>query len=368
MNLFHPFYLFCTLQQILFTKDLICNKFGNFLNNQCLDYFNQSKFSIDCNIYINDINDYSHINKKWNPYIIFLSNIDRYYDSFLAIQIRQEIFNDNLDYINFHNKYGNSSYTLGITNFADMTNNEYINYISINKYDLKSNICKQQNNQNLVYPSSVDWRLKNAVTSVKDQGQCGSCWAFSTTGAVEGIYSIKKGLLKSFSEQQLVDCSYSYGNLGCNGGIMQNAFTYIHDKGLTLENLYPYIGTSSKSSCKTFTPETYLSGCSNVIPNELQLTYAVAQQPVSVAIDAESRSFQLYISGVYNDPSCGTTLNHGVLVIGYGTENSKDYWLVKNSWSTSWGDKGFIKLARNSIPTSTIGMCGIAMDASYPSM
>ena len=149
---------------------------------------------------------------------------------------------------------------------------------------------------------------------------------------------------------------------------MQNAFTYISEYGITTEDAYPYTATSSRSSCKEFKPVADISGCVNVSPNELQLTYAVAQQPVSVSIEADSRSFQLYSGGVYDDSSCGTNLDHGVLAVGYGTENGKDYWIVKNSWSSSWGDEGYIKILRNSVSSSTKGMCGIAMDASYPTI
>jgi C1A family cysteine protease len=275
---------------------------------------------------------------------------------------------DNNLYADLHNKHSNSSFTLGVTPFSDMTNEEFKKYISLTEVDLGSDICKSQVKPLGTIPSAIDWRDKNAVTPVKDQSVYGTCYSFSTTGAIEGAYSIKNGELISFSEQQIVDCSYTYGNHGTNGGMMQNAFTYVHDHGLTTENAYPYTGASSRSSCKEFKPVTYLSGCINVTPNsEEMLTYAVAQGPVSIAIEADSKSFQLYKSGIYDDAfGCGTTLDHGVLTVGYGTENGKDYWTVKNSWSESWGDKGYIRLLRNSASTNAPGMCGIAMDASYP--
>ena len=376
----HPYYLFCSLQYhhhtkvISYTPESICNNFGSFLNNQCVDYFkkeinNEISDINNCNNFINKGEESGIIHRKWTPFVDFMIENNRYYENFSNVLERFTILHDNIHYINEHNKNSNASYMLGITNFADMTNEEYVKYISSKKnIDAPTNICKAQTTQSGTYPTLVDWRAKNAVTPVKDQGQCGSCWSFSTTGAVEGAYSIKHGNLLSFSEQQLVDCSYSYGNHGCNGGLMQDAFTYIHDKGITTESAYPYTAVSSRSSCVAFTPETYVSGCINVIANELQLTYAVAQQPVSVSIEADAKSFQLYKSGVYDNSDCGTTLDHGVLAVGYGKEDGKDYWLVKNSWSTSWGDNGYIKIFRNSVASSTKGLCGIAMDSSYPVM
>ena len=370
-------YLFCAMNNyyntnsIVYTPETACNNFNNLLNEECINYFNNDGSKPitdinDCNIYIEHKENINIIHDKWNKFVNYFHNFNKKYNDINHIFKKLEVFHDNLEYINYQNKR-NNSYELGINNFADMTNEEYIEYVSsINYNNLRSSICKVQSSSTGSFPSSVDWRNKNAVTPVKDQGQCGSCWSFSTTGAVEGIYSIKKGVLKSFSEQQLVDCSYSYGDLGCNGGLMQNAFTYIHDNGITTEDAYPYTATSSRFSCQKFTPVTFVTGCENVIANELQLTYSVARQPVSVSIEADSRSFQLYKSGVYDDTACGTTLDHGVLAVGYGSENGKDYWLVKNSWSSSWGDNGYIKIARNSVATSTKGLCGIAMDASYP--
>ena len=364
----HPYYLFCSMN--VGRNDIqICDHFGGFLNNQCMNYMSNIKVpEISCDEYINDKSKIQEISIKWNKFIDFFSEHKRFYDSFSTVQYRYGVFHDNLMFVDRHNRDSNTTYTLGITPFTDMTHNEFIEYVSSStkSYDVGSSICTKQSSSSGSYPASIDWRAKGAVTPVKDQGQCGSCWSFSTTGAVEGIYAIKNGNLQSFSEQELVDCSYDYGNHGCNGGLMQNAFTFIHDKGLTTESAYPYTGTSSRGSCKSYNPVTYLSGCVDVTPNELMLTYAVAKQPVSVSIEADSRSFQLYKSGVYDDPGCGTTLDHGVLAVGYGTEGGKDYWIVKNSWSSSWGDQGYIKIFRNSVASSTKGICGIAMDASYP--
>ena len=224
-------------------------------------------------------------------------------------------------------------------------------------------------------PEAVDWRRRNAVTEVKNQAQCGSCWAFSTTGAVEGINAIVTGELVSLSEQELVDCDSSRDN-GCHGGLMDFAFEFIEKNGgLDTEEDYAYRAEEHK--CK---PEkrsrrvVSIDGHEDVPPSdELALRAAVAHQPVSVAIEADQRSFQLYVGGVF-DESCGVALDHGVLAVGYGTEAGQDFWLVKNSWGPAWGDRGFIKLARGLDAaaargrngSATAGQCGIAMQASFP--
>ena len=220
----------------------------------------------------------------------------------------------------------------------------------------------------LSLPASVDWSAKGAVTPVKNQGQCGSCWAFSATGAVEGVHAIKTGKLVSLSEQQLVDCSGSFGNQGCNGGLMDSAFRYvIKNGGICSEEAYPYNGRDGSCKANSCSAVAKISGFYDVPADNVDaLEAAVAQQPVAVAIAADSTCFQFYSSGVLTC-NCGTGLNHGVLAVGYGTEGSNDFWKVKNSWGDSWGMGGYIKMLRGA-DAGRAGMCGIQKVASYPSM
>jgi len=264
---------------------------------------------------------------------------------------------------NFNKK--NLSYSLAINQFADLTNVEFNQYYK----GLKTAVDRLPGSSNTpvhaAAPTSWDWRTKNAVTVIKNQGQCGSCWSFSTTGSTEGARAIDTGNLISLSEQQLVDCSTSYGNEGCNGGLMDYAFQYIiANGGLDTEASYPYTAQDGSchwnpTNCAT-TVGSYndvSSGDENALLNAV---YTVG--PVSVAIDASQSSFQFYSSGVYYDPNCSSTvLDHGVLAIGYGTSSGSDYWIVKNSWGTSWGMSGYIWMARN-----RSNACGIATSASYP--
>lgn len=215
-----------------------------------------------------------------------------------------------------------------------------------------------------VLPSSVDWVAAGAVTPVKDQGQCGSCWSFSTTGAIEGINFIKTSKLVSLSEQQLVDCDTAT-NQGCNGGFMDDAFTYIKGNGLTTEAAYPYKavqGVCQLSGKPLAIAAGVIKGFVDVPSgDENALQAAVAQQPVAVAIQANQLAFQFYSSGVLTG-TCGKRLDHGVLAVGYGSDGGLAYWKIKNSWSASWGEAGYIRIQRG------VDKCGVADAASYPVM
>jgi KDEL-tailed cysteine endopeptidase len=221
-----------------------------------------------------------------------------------------------------------------------------------------------------VVPDSIDWRDLGAVTPVKDQGSCGSCWSFSATGAMEGAFQINNGTLVSLSEQQFVDCVDN----GCNGGLMDDAFKYAEKNDLCTEDELPYEATDgtcedeSESSDDVCNTGLILSGCVDVpTGNETALKIAVSRGPVAVAIEADKATFQLYSSGIITSTLCGTSLDHGVLVVGYGEEDGQLYWIVKNSWGDSWGEDGYVRIARTDDPAvQDDGVCGIAMQASYP--
>jgi len=276
--------------------------------------------------------------------------------------MRYEIFKTNMDFVEEHNTQ-NLSYTVELNKFADLTKGEFKAIYLGFKPELRLTPKRTLGDLQVgAYPSgSVDWSQKGAVTGVKDQGQCGSCWAFSTTGSSEGAIQISHGSLVSLSEQELVDCGGTYGNLGCNGGLMDRAFKYMEANGLCTEAAYPYKavgGTCNKAGC-TASAYTHLAGYKDVTTTENALGAAVDMGPVSVAIEADQTGFQLYKGGVFSGV-CGQTLDHGVLTVGYGTDAGQDYWKVKNSWGTSWGEAGYIRMIRNK------DECGIANEPSYP--
>jgi cathepsin L len=277
---------------------------------------------------------------------------------------RYNTFKSNFDFVEKHNA-GNYTWSVELNKFADLSSAEFKNVYLGYKPDLRRDERSVTLDDLRVgaYPDgSLDWVAKGAVTGIKDQGQCGSCWSFSTTGAVEGIIAIKHGQLTPLSEQELMDCSYSYGNLACNGGLMDNAFKYVMANGLCTEAAYPYTAKSSvdcKASSCAVSPNSKIMGYTDVKSTENNLGAAVDMQPVSIAIEADQSGFQMYKSGVFCGV-CGTNLDHGVLAVGYGTDAGSDYWKVKNSWGTSWGEQGYIRMCRNK------NECGLASEPSYP--
>ncbi|KAK7126757.1 hypothetical protein R3I94_018068 [Phoxinus phoxinus] len=287
---------------------------------------------------------------------------------------RQNIWETNMRMIEKNNddfRFGLSTFSMAMNKYGDLTSMEYNRLLGakINgPIDRKGKIASAQTlslNANRLGLTNVDYRAQGYVTEVKDQGYCGSCWAFSTTGAIEGQVFKRTGQLVSLSEQQLVDCSRSYGTYGCSGAWMANAYDYVINKGLESSGTYPY--TSADIQPCFYDRSSVVARISDYrfIPagDEQALADAVATVgPITVAMDADHPSFLFYSSGIYKESNCNpNNLNHAVLVVGYGSEEGKDYWIIKNSWGTGWGEGGYMRMIRNGKNT-----CGIASYALYP--
>lgn len=310
---------------------------------------------------------------EWNQFVIFQEKFSKKYDSLQELENRFQVFRSNIRTINDHNLDKTQNFTMGINKFTDLTAEEFKQqYIGNTKTQVGGYGCKTYSSSASFTPVSIDWRTKGAVTSVKDQGQCGSCWTFSATGAIEGAWAISKGQLVDFSEQELVDCAtgVAYGSHGCSGGQMDGAFKFVIANGQCTNAAYPYTSgvTKTGGSCQKCTSVAQLSSCSDVKSNDqLSLKGAVSQQPVAIAISADTRYFQSYSGGILDSSTCYTSLDHGVLITGYGEENGKKYWLVKNSWGPTWGMDGYVKILRSE-STNDAGVCGIAMMPSFPTV
>jgi cathepsin L len=272
-------------------------------------------------------------------------------------------FKSNMDFVQSWNQ-GGHSHEVELNQFADLTNEEYQRiYLGTHiVVDDSAPVAFEVPNP---LAADVDWRAKGYVTPIKDQGQCGSCWSFSAAASAEGAHFKATGNLVSLSEQNLMDCSTSYGNKGCDGGLMDAAFRYIiANKGIDTEASYPYKGALETCRYSAANSGATLRSFSDVAAKSEAALQSALQTvgPVSVAIDASHQSFQLYKTGVYYEAACSTTrLDHGVLAVGYGTDAGEDYYIVKNSWGAKWGMAGYINMARG-----RANNCGIASAASYP--
>lgn len=312
----------------------------------------------------------SSLDEQWKSFKI---QHRKKYSSLNEENARLSIFKDNLKEIEEHNeKYakGEVAYSLKINKFGDLSPEEFSSKLTgYQKIPLATNRSLSQKfkySLNANVPDSWDWRSKGAVTQVKNQGTCNGCWSFSATGAMEGQLFLKSGKLVPLSEQQLIDCSTSYGNKGCDGGRMESAFQYLKEVGGIMdEDSYPFLGKDGKC---IFSRNSIVNG--SRVTSYLELTAgdenalkaAVATMgPVSVAVKATSKEFMFYNGGILTNDGCGPELSHAVLVVGYGTESNNDYWIVKNSWSTEWGERGYVRIARNKD-----NACGLATFPSIP--
>eukprot|EP01084_Bolivina_argentea_P302402 521967_1 len=317
---------------------------------------------------------FQHWKKKFGKTYASLAEEGRAFITFL----------DNWKMINDFNIADERSFTLRMNQFSDLNGDDFLVYVHghdgscLKKRSVQERVAMRplQGKKTSATPDAVDWTNVNGksyVSAVKNQGQCGSCWSFSTTGSIESRSAIANGqtddAIVTLSEQQLMDCSQAEGNMGCNGGLMDDAFKYVESSGgLCSEEEYPYTAADGKV-CKAKTCGTKYDPITSytdvTADSESGLEAAVAEGPVSIAIEADQKAFQFYSGGVV-DGRCGDRLDHGVLVVGYGTQDGTKFWKVKNSWGDSWGEDGYVLLCRDCGANDGAGECGILMSASFP--
>ena len=306
---------------------------------------------------------YQAFTEQDTQFMKYVSEFGKSYGTKEEFEFRSQQFKDNLGAILMHNSMNGVTYQLGLNEFADYTPEEFKRLLG---YKAAPRGLRQVMEVTDVQAATyVDWREQGAVNAVKNQGSCGSCWAFSTIGALEGAHAVQNGKLHNLSEQQLVDCSKENENAGCNGGLMDDAFEHLKTQASVAQTDYPY--TAKDGACY----ETSKKGLVKVISftdvpegDQDALAAAVSRQPVSVAIEADRLAFQFYKGGILDGTACGQNLDHGVTAVGFGVENGKEYFIVRNSWGASWGESGYIRIAKNNSIEG--GVCGIALSASYP--
>ncbi|KAJ3670764.1 hypothetical protein LUZ60_008190 [Juncus effusus] len=301
-----------------------------------------------------DCDPWARMYEEW------MTKFSKCYKNETEKQYRFEIFSENVKYIHEFNKAKNHSYTLGTNQFTDLTNAEFVALLGTGKIPEG---FKCSGNLTHTPPNCVDWRKAGAVTPVKDQGGCGSCWAFAAVASTEGLVKINTGQLLSLSEQELLDC-VPVSN-GCDGGWVDKSYDFIiSNGGITTEDDYPYVGyqtacTADKVSHKA----AAIKGHEYVVQNnEYQLMMRVAKQPVVAFVT--SAGLQHYSSGIFSG-DCGTDLDHFITLVGYGRDiNGVKYWIAKNSWGTTWGENGYIYLEKD--VSDAAGTCSLASYPMYP--
>ena len=293
-------------------------------------------------------NAVNYSDSQWDSlYMDYVTDFRKSYDSVDMFAARKEVFKANYLKMDNHNKNIDKTYEMGLNQFSDWTEEEFQSILTLRVP--KTRTITYEDETVAAPKGSIDWRDLGAITPVKDQSSCGSCWAFSAVAAIESAYKIFKGANIDLSEQQLVDCDYF--NSGCNGGWMDRAFDYIQGNGITTGDAYPYLG--SKQACKTTGGAYTVTGHVSTGQGSVNVQNALNLRPLSVAVDANGWS--AYKGGVFRN-GCGTSINHGVLLVGYTTEGN---WVIKNSWGQRWGDNGYITLAAGNT-------CAVTDYASYP--
>jgi len=287
---------------------------------------------------------------------------NKYNKAFSRIEapLKFKVWNDNYKIVQEHNAK-NLSWTLEMNEFAHLTAEEFSAMHLGFKPELHT--AEDENLEILSevgVPSSYDWRSHGVVSSIKNQAQCGSCYAFASVAALESLYKLRKGTLMNLSNQQLTDCTTGYGNNGCNGGLMTNCYRYTQASGIERASTYPWAGRQQNCAHSTSKNIYKNTGYRTVAVDPNQLKAAVAMQPVTVGVEADQSAFQMYSGGVVSS-NCGANLDHAITIVGY----TDSYWIVKNQWGLNWGEKGYIRIARGT-QNGGKGVCGINAMASYP--
>ena len=293
-----------------------------------------------------------------SAFLEYITKHGKSYGTSAEYEFRKAIFDKRIQEHKLHNEKANQTSTVGLNKFSDWT-----------EYELKKLFGYRGESQRRNYTmfeegniaESIDWRKKGGVTAVGNEAQCAACWAFAAVGAVEHAHWRTTGELVPLSVQQLVDCDK--GNGGCEGGMMDAAFDYAKEKPLLSWKDYPYIVKEQACQFDQAKAVAKVTTYLDVKPNSVsQLKAALNTGAVAIAVNGYNPPFWQYTGGIISDPACGTKLDHGVLLVGYGKENDQEFWIVKNEWTTDWGENGFVRIAIKEGP----GVCGVQMVPSLP--